>query len=84
MEPLHIADTSKIRSLRLFWQKDCQSTIVRGAALATEATRATDRFHRDSVVDLGEFFVVEEPFEMVEAEGLSKQRSRPWHGRSSH
>jgi hypothetical protein len=35
----------------------------------------------DSLVDSSDFFVVEERFEMVEAEGLSKQRSRPVTGR---
>jgi len=30
----------------------------------------------NSVVDFAEFFIIEERFEMVEAEGLSKQRSR--------
>jgi hypothetical protein len=46
--------------------------------------RVADEFDTDSVVDSSEFLVVEEPFEMVEAEGLSNQRSRLSLGRASH
>lgn len=49
----------------------------------SECASVADAFSADSVVDFAEFFVIEERFEMVEAEGLSKQPSRRSHGRSS-
>jgi hypothetical protein len=56
----------------------------RSRSRAANALAVADAFSTHSVVDFAEFFVIEEPFEMVEAEGLSNQPSRRPYGRSSH